>query len=243
MSKRPFHIIRDIFRKSAKDSKELSKFIFEKLDSISLWIIGLSLGAISAIASKMSEIDKLLNAYQTKTIFLILFISVVSGIFYRIFFVWYHILIDGAYRQIDISLSELDMVDTEFELNGNETFEELLNLNSQFQDLKHLSQLYYSVNEEKRKKLYDDMVGVYKHETSIAKQELELAYETVDEAYSSALGVKLNINERIINDTTSIVTYIRISKLICIILYFVCTVAFIIGLGYFLYTVRPPIIK
>ena len=42
-----------------------------------------------------------------------------------------HSLIDGAFRQIEIALSDLDLVDTEFELDGTESFEELIRLLSE----------------------------------------------------------------------------------------------------------------
>lgn len=135
MSERPFPVIRKIFRKHTTDSRELNKYAFEKVDNVSLWIIGLSIGAIAALSSKLTELNKLLTAGQTKFIFCVLLISVVCGIFYRIIYIWYYVLFDGAFRQIEIALSDLDLVDTEFELDGTEPFEELIRLNKQFQNL------------------------------------------------------------------------------------------------------------
>ncbi len=138
MSERPFSVVRNIFKKHTSDSRELNKYAFEKVDNVSLWIIGLSIGTIAALASKLTELNKLLTGGQIKFIFCILFISVVCGIFYRIIYIWYYVLVDGAFRQIEISLSDLDLVDTEFELDGKEPFEELIRLNKQFQDLEYL---------------------------------------------------------------------------------------------------------
>lgn len=241
MSERPFSVVRNIFKKQASDSRELNKYAFEKVDNVSLWIIGLSIGTIAALASKLTELNKLLTVGQTKFIFCVLFISVVCGIFYRIIYIWYYVLVDGAFRQIEIALSDLDLVDTVFELDGTEPFEELIRLIKQFQDLEYLLELYSNGSDTYKSKLYNDMVELYRTETRIAKQELDLSFSTVEEAYKDALGVTLNL--RNISPATSkkIVCQIKTLRVICIALYLIFVIAFLVALSYFLYVVRQPI--
>lgn len=240
MSDRPFTLVRNIFRKSTSESKELYKYVFEKIDGVSLWIIGLSIGSIAVLASKLTERNNLLTATQIKFIFCVLFISVACGVFYRIIYVWYYILIDGAFRQIEIALSDLDLVDTEFELDGTESFEELIRLNKQFQNLEYLLELYNKSSDTYKAQLYSDMVELYRTETRIAKQELDLSFSTVEEAYKNALGV--NINLRNISPLTSkkIVRRIKIFRVVCVSLYLIFVIAFLVALGYFLFVVRLP---
>ena len=61
MIDRPFDQFRDIFNKSSQDSRDLLKYVFEKSDNISLWIIGLAIGGISIFANKIADIQKAIS--------------------------------------------------------------------------------------------------------------------------------------------------------------------------------------
>lgn len=175
MLQRPFPAIRNIFRKNNSDSKELMKFVFEKADSILIWLIGLSVGVIAVLSSKLTDLGQFFTADETKLIFLFLFISVFCGITYRLIYLWLYILIDVAHRQIDISLSESDMVDVDCELDGTESFEFLFRQNLEYQELPNFLEAYNNSTEQQKKQLYDHMVELYKREAGYAKQEYNLA--------------------------------------------------------------------
>jgi hypothetical protein len=80
MLETPFDSWRKFFRKHNSKTKEFAKYAFEKLDTLSNWLIGLSIGAVSLLVSEFKDINKLLTFGQSKTIFLFLFISVICGI-------------------------------------------------------------------------------------------------------------------------------------------------------------------
>lgn len=241
MKERPYLVIRNIFRKNNSDTKELMKFVIEKMDSISLWIIGLSVGTIAALASKITDITKLLTVGQTKCIFLLLFISVACGIVYRIIYVWLYILVDGGFRQIDTSLSEINIVDTEFDLDGTETFEDLVALNSQYQDLPNLLETYNNGSDTYKQQLYDSMVAFNKAETRIAKEELDLSLNTVEEAYKEALGIKIKLTNLTPTETKKPLRRMKILRVVCIALYLIFIATFLIAVGHLLYVVKLPI--
>jgi hypothetical protein len=241
MLQRPFPAIRKIFRKNNSDAKELMKFIFEKTDSILLWLIGLSIATIAFLSSKFSDLNKLFTVDQTKCIFLFLFISVGCGIIYRLIYLWYYILIDGAFRQIDISLSETDMVDIESDLDGTETFEYLFRQNSEYQDLPDFLGLYNKTDEKQKAELYEYMVGLYKSEAAYAKKEFDLALSTVEDAYNSALGTKMKLTNLTDAQINKPVKTIKILRVVSIVLYLAFIVSFLFAIGYLLYVVKFPI--
>lgn len=241
MLQRPFPAIRKIFRKNNSDAKELMKFVFEKTDSILLWLIGLSIGVIAALSSKFTDLHKLFTVEQTKCIFLFLFISVVCGIIYRVIYLWYYILIDGAFRQIDISLSETDMVDVESDLDGTETFEYLFRQNSEYQDLPDFLGLYNKTDEKQKAELYEYMVGLYKSEAAYAKKEFDLALSTVEDAYNSALGTKMKLTNLTDAQITKPVKTIKFLRVVSIVLYLAFIFSFLFAIGYLLYVVKFPI--
>lgn len=241
MLQRPFPAIRKIFRKNNSDAKELMKFIFEKTDSILLWLIGLSIATIAFLSSKFTDLNKLFTVEQTKCIFLFLFISVGCGIIYRLIYLWYYILIDGAFRQIDISLSETDMVDIETDLDGTETFEYLFRQNSEYQDLPDFLGLYNKTDEKQKAELYEYMVGMYKSEAAYAKKEFDLALSTVEDAYNSALGTKMKLTNLTDAQLKKPVKTIKILRVVSIVLYLAFIFSFLFAIGYLLYVVKFPI--
>jgi hypothetical protein len=241
MLQRPFPAIRKLFRKNNSDAKELMRFIFEKTDSILLWLIGLSIATIAFLSSKFTDLNKLFTAEQAKCIFLLLFISVGCGIIYRLIYLWYYILVDVAYRQIDISLSEHDMVETEFDLDGSETFEFLFRQNSEYQDLPDFLDIYKKSTEAQKTDLYKYMVDMYRDETEFAKKEYNLALSTVEEAYNSALGTKYNLTNLTDAQLNKPVKTIKILRVISIVLYLIFIFSFLFAIGYLLYAVKFPI--
>ncbi len=241
MLQRPFPAIRKIFRKNNSDAKELMKFVFEKTDSILLWLIGLSIGVIAALSSKFADLYKLFTVEETKCIFLFLFTSVVCGIIYRVIYLWYYILIDGAFRQIDISLSESDMVDIDFELDGTETFDFLFRQNLEYQDLPNFPELYKKADDKQKTELYAYLVGLYKSEAEYAKKEYDLALSTVEEAYNSALGTKTKLSNLTDTQLKKPVKTIKILRVVSIVLYLIFIFSFLFAIGYLLYVVKFPI--
>jgi len=241
MLQRPFPAIRKIFRKNNSDAKELMKFVFEKTDSILLWLIGLSIATIAFLSSKFTDLNKLFTVEQTKCIFLFLFISVGCGIIYRLIYLWFYILIDAAFRQIDISLSETDMVDIDSDLDGTETFEFLFRKNSEYQDLPDFLGLYNKTDEKHKAELYGYMVGLYKSEAVYAKQEYDLALSTVEDAYNSALGINMKLTNLTDAQLNRPVKTIKILRVVSIVLYLTFIFSFLFAIGYLLYVVKFPI--
>ncbi len=241
MLQRPFPAIRKIFRKNNSDAKDLMKFVFEKTDSILLWLIGLSIATIAFLSSKFTDLNKLFTVDQAKCIFLFLFISVGCGIIYRLIYLWYYILIDGAFRQIDISLSESDMVDIDSDLDGTETFEYLFRQNSQYQALPDFLDLYSKADEKQKAELYEYMVGMYKSEAEYAKKEFNLALTTVEDAYKSALGVNMKLTNLTDTQLRKQVKIIKVLRGVSIVLYLTFIFSFLFAIGYLLYVVKFPI--
>ncbi len=234
----PFITLRKLFRKNNAEAKELIKYVFDKSDGITLWIIGLSLGSIGILVSTIKDINKYLTVGQIKTVFLFLFISVFCGIFYRIVFLFYYTLVYSALRNIEYILSDDEQMDIDGELDGDETFEDLIRLNSQFQDLTDVKQLYAKSTDEIKQKLYKDMVNFYKKNTAWAKKIFDLTLEDIAEVYKNNLGLsKKNFD---INRKTSF-KKIDIAKWTCLILYVAFMLSFLFAFGYFLTYVQIPI--
>lgn len=237
MLDRPFITLRKLFRKNNAEAKELIKYIFEKSDDITLWIIGISLGSIGILVSTIRDINKYLTVGEVKTVFLFLFISAFCGIFYRIIYVFYYTLVDAAFRNIDFILSDDEHMDTDGELDGSETFDNLIRLNSQYQDLTDVKKLFDNSTAEIKTKLYADMVNFYKENTAWAKRDFDFTMGHIAEVYNDNLGLskkKFDINRK------SSFKKIDIAKWACLILYFAFMLSFLFAFGYFFLVVEVP---
>lgn len=240
MKERPFLTVRETFKKSNSDEKELMKVIFEKNDSILLWLTGLSIGVIAALATQFKDLNTLFNEGEIKSIFFFLFISVICGIIYRILYLRYYILMDGGFRQIDIALSESKMVETELELDGTESINTLIEYNSEYQHLPNFLELYNKFDSTGKENTYKYLVGLYNDERDFAKKEYNLAIDTVNEAFKLGIGVNLNLNnlnDILINKPVKAIKFLRVTTRI---LYIAFIVNFLFAIGYLLCVVKFP---
>jgi hypothetical protein len=240
MKERPFKTVRETFKKSNSDEKELMKVIFEKNDSILLWLTGLSIGVIAALSSQFKDLNTLFNGGEIKCIFFFLFISVICGILYRILYLRYYILMDGGFRQIDIALSESKMVETELELDGTESINTLIEYNSEYQDLPNFLELYNKSDSTGKENTYKYLVGLYNDEKDFAKKEYDLAIDTVNESFKLGIGINLNLNnlnDILINKPVKAIKFLRVTTRI---LYIAFIVSFLFAIGYLLCVVKFP---
>lgn len=187
---RPFDQFLEIFRTSNRESKELLKYVFEKSDNISLWIIGLAIGGISIFANNIADIQKVISPCYLKSILLLLSISVTSGIIYRGLYLYLFVLLDGIIRGIDIAFSNQEMMDLESNLNGSETFSEVVNnLKDGFgEDLSYLIAAYDNINTEAKQELYDSVVNHYLKRVESAQSNANSALDFVADTYSKFFG-------------------------------------------------------
>lgn len=232
---RPSVLFQSIFSKHASQSREIHKYGFEKIDSLSLWIIGLSIGTIYAIVTNFKELTFLLSCVEIKYILLLLFISVVSGIFCRFTYIYYYVLVDTAFRQIEILLSDLEMADTEPNLTGTETFEELVELISQFYDRNYLLSEYNNSSIPEKTDMYNNLILQYKTETVKAKEELHDTLSIIENAYKISLGEKLYLINPKPKQNEKNVFKIKLFRLLFYILFFIFISTFLFSLGYFLW--------
>jgi hypothetical protein len=179
MIDRPFDQFRDTFKEANTRSKELFKYVFEKSDSISLWIIGLSVGGISIFANNIGKVKDAINPHFLSPILYLLAISVTSGILYRILYLNLYVFLSQTLDGIDVAFTRKKTMDTESFLNGNETFEGVLIViqNGTGENLNHLLPMYNDADDKGKQILYDSTVKHYLESVEFAKRDTELAID------------------------------------------------------------------
>jgi len=191
MIERPFNQLRDLFRENNKLNKELLRYVFEKSDNISLWIIGLAIGGITIFANNIGKVKGAINSDSLLPILYLLAASVTTGILYRISYLYFFVVLEQTANGIDIAFSRQETMDTESFLKGNETYEELLKVveSGTGADFAHLIQLHINSDETNKKLLYDSMVKHYLESVAFAKKDRELAFDFIADTYSKFIGI------------------------------------------------------
>jgi hypothetical protein len=187
---RPFDQIREIFRTTNRENRELLKYVFEKSDNISLWIIGLSIGGISIYANNIADIQKTISPCFLQPILLLLTISVTSGIIYRGLFLYFFVVLNNTQRGIDIAFSNQKTMDTESRLTGKETFKELIEKvkDGLGDDLSHLIEAHEIIDDKNKKILYQSVVDHYLKSVDFAQKDTSLAFDFIADTYSKFTG-------------------------------------------------------
>jgi hypothetical protein len=188
MIERPFDQVYALFKDNNQKNKDLLKYVFEKSDGISLWVMGLSVGALSLLFTNILNIKKLIPAANLSFLVWSLSISVISGIIYRVLFLYWFVLQNRIGDQIDIAFTREKKMHQVSLLNGNETFQQLVFLvqDSTGIDYSHLIPLFNESDEENKKILYDSLVGHYLKNIEFAKEDLKLAVDSAIEIFAKA---------------------------------------------------------
>jgi hypothetical protein len=228
---RPFDRFLEIFRTSNRESKELLKYVFEKSDNISLWIIGLAIGGISFFANNIADIQNIISPCYLKPILLMLAISVTSGIIYRGLYLYLFVLLDDSCRGIDIAFSNQEMIDLESNLDGSESFSQVVDTlkNGFVEDLSCLIPVYEKINAEAKQELYDSVVNHYLKRIEFAQLDANNALDFVADTYSKFFGKSKEKFLKALNDGSFAKKY---KWTICLtsIFYVVYILAFILAL-------------
>ena len=184
---RPYDQFLEIFRTSNRESRELLKYVFEKSDNISLWIIGLSIGGISIFANNIADIQTVISPCFLRPILLLLSISVTCGIMYRGLFLYYFVLLDNTLRGINIALSDQKPISIDSHLNCKESFKELVEkLNDRFgEDLLYLIPAFDRIDKSAKDELYK---SIFDHYLNNVQTDLDNAVDLVAETYSESFG-------------------------------------------------------
>ncbi len=125
-----------------------------------VWIVGFSVGGLSLIVSNISQFDKTFCYTLTKSILILLTISIISGIVYRIAFYAYQ----SYYRQIEFFLDgafsnkefmEIDPDDLEEEIDMKEV---IRRMKEDFgEDVSYMSEIYDQADLEVKSFLLNDL--------------------------------------------------------------------------------------
>ena len=234
---RPFDQYREIFRTSNNESKELLKYVFEKSDSISLWIIGLSIGGISIFANNISDIQKVISPCYLRPILLLLTISVTSGIVYRGLYLYFFVVLNNTIRGIDIAFSNRKTMDTESNLTGKETFKELVDkvFDGTGDDLSYLLQAFNDIDDAARIILYNSVVDHYLKSVEFAKKDTDLALDFVADTYSKFYGMNKDKFFKKLKSPSPGGSQYKRTLILTTIFYFIYILTFIAALFTFFY--------
>jgi len=190
--KNPFEHYSEIALQENKEGTELVKYIFEKGDKATFWIVGFSIGGISIIANNMfSFADRFPNS-SINVILIFLIISVVSGIIQRNLSLHFLIILSQIQQFYKIAFSGDSTIDVVSRLNGDENFEQLIEkikigTGRDFSSFLRVNPKY---NEEERATLTKHLLEQYNMDLDFARKDVERFNQYIAEIYNITVGAK-----------------------------------------------------
>ena len=231
MLERPYFTIRRFARKNTADTKETVKYVFEKSDNISLWIIGISLASISLIVSSLNDITKHISYCNLKVVFVSLFISVLCGVTCRIITIWYYILTNAGFRVLDFLLADDERMETQSSLTGSESFEDLIELNSQFENMTGILEIYNQRDNVIKDEMHRNLTDSYLRNIDDARNEMNETLAEINALNSRFLGTRRNPIEY----SRRTLIFVKYAS---VILYLLFMFSFVFAFGYFVFTIK-----
>lgn len=233
MLETPWVSLRRFARKNNTDTKELVKELNESSQKFSLWIISISLAAISLILSNLKDISEYISSYNLKVTLIFLFISVFCGIFYRVVFVFYWIYTDASFRILDYYFSEEKHMDVESSLDGSETIDDLIELNNQFRNTEGFKETFNQADDIGKAQVYNNLVAWYVKDVAWAKRNHDSTISDIAEINNKFLGVKKSSFFKPYS-----IWRLNLTKYLSVGLYFCFMLSFLFALAFFMFTIN-----
>ncbi len=202
--KRPFDSVKEIFLENIKNSKETSKFIFEHADKLMMWIVGFSIGGLSLIIVNFSDLNSKFTYCTLKSILILLIVSIILGIIYRISFYLYQVKYKQSEMVMENAFSDKElMLINAPELSETIEYKEIITrIKLDFgKDLTYLLAIYESAEPKGKAILLESLKKYYTEFGIWAKNDYEEAISFSKYVYKQAFGYSDKYIEKIFSKT------------------------------------------
>ena len=227
---RPFDtILRQAYGSLEKAEKNFI-FNFNQNDKILVWIVGFSITAITLIVSKLADLNKTYDNGILKTSLLLLIITVINGIVYRVFALLFMTKYQNKMFFLEGAFSKEKTMPTETPnlKDINDIHEIYQKIKSDFNfDYSDIIQLYNNTENPESKKYYlEYLKSEYQRIGEWAKNEYEYGIKYFKSVFKNTFGLSDKAIERKFqakNDTT----FLKIYGWICTISVSTCFICFL----------------
>lgn len=228
--KRPFNFVTQLSLKTLYKSKENFFYNFEQLDKILVWIIGFSIGIISITASNITDFKTVYSYCVIKQTLILLCISIISGILYRISSLLYLInyqkiifYLEGAFSKNEMMIIEKEKL--KININIHEIHQKI---KTGFKaDYSDVIELYNNAESEQLKEFYINyLIEEYTRLVIWSKNEYEYSVKYVKGVIGKAFGLTEKQNGKLQNKTNN-TFYLKLWYLIGLFSLIVSVISFI----------------
>jgi hypothetical protein len=227
---RPFDtILRQAYNSLEKTEKNFI-FNFNQNDKILVWIVGFSITGITLIVSKITDLNKTYDNGVLKTALLLLIITVISGIVYRIFALLFLTKYQNKMFYLDGAFSKEKTMPTETSdlQDINDIHQIYQKIKSDFDfDYSDIIQLYNNAENTQSKNYYlEYLKSEYIRIGEWAKNEHEYGISYLKSVFKDTFGLSDKAIEEKFqanNDTA----FLKIYSWICAISFWTCFICFL----------------
>ncbi len=227
--KRPFEAVRELVFDSLERTRENNRFIFEHSDKFMVWIVGFSIGGLSLIVINLSKFDKTLSHTLLKSILVLLAISIVSGIVYRVAFYSYQIYYQQKEFYLEAAFSNKEFMEIEPDDLVEETDIKVVirRLREDFgEDVSDMLNIYEHSDEDRKLFLLNNLKSHHKRTGEWAKKDFELAIEYTKDTFQKAFGLSKERVDTLFADNAHI--KLKVAAWITTVSFFLSCLSFVV---------------
>lgn len=150
-------VVKDIYSAQAllyNDQETIIIKIWEKVDAWITWFIGFAIGGLALLAGSLDKLSNKISKDNVHDIFIWLFISILSGVFYRYVYLWFYRTLLLIHFRVRVDYNASTHFPNFPELTHNESFMELIVLIKEYtgQDFSKLLEPFMEVTGDDPKK-------------------------------------------------------------------------------------------
>ncbi|WP_426667555.1 hypothetical protein ACPPVU_16150 [Mucilaginibacter sp. McL0603] len=159
------------------DHESIVLKIWEKVDAWITWFVGFSIGGLALLAGNLDKLSCKIPKDDIHLIFIWLFISILSGVFYRYVYLWFYRSLLLIHFRLRMDFTSTAYFPPFPVLTRNESFFELVILIKEYtgQDFSNLLQSFMDADQERRSLIFAFLNDFYaKSELNYERQKSEV---------------------------------------------------------------------
>ncbi len=226
--KSPFDSIKEIFFENLDSLKENQRYNFENSEKFMLWIVGFSIGGLSIIVTNLTAFNQTFQHSIVKAVLILLAISIISGIIYRMAFYFFQIQYQSIEFYLKGAFSNKEMMSMEAtDLTEEHDIKEVLRrLKNDFdEDASFILDDYAKLTDDGKLFILNDLKTHYKRVGDSVKREYDFSINYVKSIYKDAFGFSDKKIEKLFKSKTAI--KLKIFGRITTVAFFVSLLTFI----------------
>ncbi len=194
----PSKTIKQLCLSSIENTKDDIEYIFNKSDSLVVWLIGYSITGITLVISNLTDFVSYYKTFEIHLILTCFVLTIISGVVYRIIYFFYQMKFRNSMNHFKLLLTEWNSMSlNDIDIDSIENVDEILYLlNKNFGlDFSKLKKSYKDFEGDTKIETLNSLKTYYKNFHEWAKNDFKIGLKEV----KHAMKTSFNLSDKKIN--------------------------------------------